>query len=126
MHAVIENLTECYTTIRQLHHAKEPVAPQAAANLIATQLSNTARLIRAGTSGDRAKNIANKTGNLLFAAGQELQSTFGIKGHVDDPVPYRVAVARSSCRGEGSPARYGIAIGNDVPAQAGRSSRPSE
>ena len=33
VHAVIENLTECHTTIRQLYNAKEPVAPQAAANV---------------------------------------------------------------------------------------------
>lgn len=88
VHAVIENLTECYTTIRQLYNSKEPVAPQRAADVIATQLNNTQRMIRGGTIGDRAKNIANKTGNLLFAAGQEIQSTFGLKGRAEahDPV----------------------------------------
>ncbi|MBK7394405.1 MAG: hypothetical protein IPI64_14105 [Chloracidobacterium sp.] len=82
---VIENLTECHTTIRRLYNANEPVAPQAAATVIATQLSNTQKLIRAGAIGDRAKNIANKTGNLLFAASQEIQSTFGVKGHANKP-----------------------------------------
>ncbi len=82
---VIENLTECHTTIRRLYHAGERVAPQAAADVIATQLSNTQRLIRSGTVGERAKNIANRTGNLLFAAGQEIQSTFGLKGRDDAP-----------------------------------------
>ncbi len=85
--AVIENLTECHTTIRRLYNAGEAVAPRAAANIIATQLNNTQQLIRRGMSGDRAKNIATKTGNLLFATGQELQSTFGIKGHADDAGP---------------------------------------
>jgi hypothetical protein len=83
VHAVIENLTECHTTIRRLYNSKEPVAAQPAANMIATQLSSTQRLIRGGINGDRAKNIANKTANLLFAGAQEIHSTFGLKGHVE-------------------------------------------
>src|SRR5258706_12706271 len=76
---VIENLTECHTTIRQLYTAKEAVTPQRAAAMIGTQLSNTQRMIHGGTLGDRAKNIAKKTGDLLFAPGHEIQSNFSLK-----------------------------------------------
>lgn len=88
VHAAIENLTDCYTTIRRMHKAKGSLSPQHAANAIATHLSNTKNLIRSSnTTGDRAKNIATKTANLLFAASQEIRSTFGLKAYPHDGEP---------------------------------------
>lgn len=93
--AAIENLTECHTTIRRLCKAKEPVSPQRAADTIATLSTNTQQLMQGGTIGDRANNIANKTGNLLFTVSQEIQSTFGIKGRADQPEPVPSSAASS-------------------------------
>lgn len=82
LHTAIENLTECYTAIRRLVTAKSPVTPQTAADIVATQLANTKQLAVNGTArSERAANITTKTLNLLFAASQELHSTFGLKGH---------------------------------------------
>lgn len=82
LHTAIENLTECHTEIRRVVTANEPVSPQRAADVVATQLANTKRLIANQTAAaDRAANITTKTLNLLFAASQKLHSTYGLKGH---------------------------------------------
>jgi hypothetical protein len=88
VHVAIENLTECHTAIRRLHKSEQSVSPELAADVIATQLSNTKRLIQSNkTAGDRARNIATKTWNLLFAADQEIQSSFGVKGRTNNSTP---------------------------------------
>ena len=87
VHAAIENLTECHTDIRRLLEAKHAISPELAADVIATKLSNTKRFIWSNkTAGDGALNIAMKTWNQLFAAEQEIQSKFGVKGRPDGSV----------------------------------------
>jgi hypothetical protein len=82
LHTAIENLTECHTAIRRLVAAKGPVSPQTASDIVATQLAHTKQLaVNRTATCERAANITTKTLNLLFAAGQELRSTFGLKGH---------------------------------------------
>ena len=104
LHAAIENLTECHTAIRRLVAAKAPVNPQTAADIVATQLSNTKQLAGNDTArSDRAANITTKTLNLLFAARQELHSAFGVKGHLavtigPSLVPDRVPTKRRGSR----------------------------
>lgn len=104
LHTAIENLTECHTAIRRLATAKDPLSPQTAADIVATQLANTKQLAVNGTAtSERAANVNTKTLNLLFAASQELHSTFGLKGHaagligpsqVPDQVPARQTTKR--------------------------------
>jgi hypothetical protein len=82
LHSAIENLTECHTSVRRLVAAKAPVSPQSAADIVATQFANTKQIAIDGTAiPERAANITAKTLNLLFAASQELNSTFDLKGH---------------------------------------------
>lgn len=104
LHTAIENLTECHTAIRRLVAAKEPVSPQTAADVVATQLANTKQLaVNRPATSDRAANITTKTLNLLFAASQELHSTFGLKGHAAETggpklMPGRVPAGRPGTR----------------------------
>jgi hypothetical protein len=101
LHTAIENLTECHTAIRRLIVARNPVSPQTAADIVATQLANTKQLAGNRTAApERAANITTKTLNLLFAASQELHSTFGLKGHAaatvgPRPVPDQVTTRRT-------------------------------
>lgn len=82
LQASIENLTDCYTSVRRLQNSPMPVTAQGAVEAIAAHIAATKQLIAdRDLVGDKAKNVAFKTLNMLFAGEQDVKHRFSLSGN---------------------------------------------